>query len=273
LGKLSLIEPPLADPDNRIARQQGVFVTDFHPRDFQHVLGSPMLFRQIPGEVFEDRAANIYLSHLLNDQSPLAKFSKEVRTAFQAENPDSVESGPPLPGVENVTLPDLGIIGANGGALQAVLTDGQGYLDRLRSFVEEYADQGSITETLAQLLDEYFSMSRIRADIGQKAEEHVRPFHDAIAKLAALAQVEQASLWSVAEPYLTGTLRMHASKLSAPGWEPDTGVNHLAASVVLYLAAWEQLQFVDGDTVRDTAETAMNHLMTRRIAKILGRPV
>lgn len=36
LGKLRTVEPALADPDNRIAREQGVFVTDFHPRDFQH---------------------------------------------------------------------------------------------------------------------------------------------------------------------------------------------------------------------------------------------
>jgi hypothetical protein len=271
LGKLRLIEPPLADGDNRIARQQGVFVTDFHPRDFQHALSSPMLFRQVPGEVFEDPLANIHRTHLLQDDTPLATFAEEVRTAFERKNHETVESALPLSGVENVVLPDMGIIGANGGALQAVLTDGHGFLSRLRSFVQEFNDEEYITGSLAEVLDEYFALARIRADVGQNAGENVHPFHEAIAKLAALAQVEETLLWSVAKPHLTSELGRDASISSLPVWEPSTIVERLAASIALYLAAWERLQFIDGDAIRDTAERAMDHLITRRITKIFGR--
>jgi hypothetical protein len=173
--------------------------------------------------------------------------------------------------VENVVLPDMGIIGANGGALQAVLTDGQGFLDRLRSFVEEFNDEEYITGSLAELLGEYFALARIRADVGQKGE-NVRPFHEAIAKLAALAQVEETLLWSVAKPHVTSELGRDASISSLPVWEPSTGVERLAASIALYLVAWERLQFIDGHAIRETAERAMHHLITRRITKIFGRP-
>ena len=269
-GKLRLIEPVLADLDNRIARQQGVFVTDFHPRDFQHALSSPLLFRQIRGEVFEDKAANIYATYLLHDDTPLAKFAKEKREEFESANPEMFSSDPPLPAVENMALPDMGIIGANGGALQAVLTDGRGFFNRLQSFVEEFAEEEYITSSITDVLVEYFAMARIRADVGQNAKENIQPFPTALARLAGLSQVEERLLWSVAKPHLISDLRQDVPTESPPTWEPDTDVEHLAASIILYLAAWERLQFIDGMAIRETAEQAMGHLGTHRIKKMLG---
>lgn len=55
--RLGVVAPGLPDEDNRIARQQGLFVAGFHPRDLGHVTIDRIYFRQIPGETFEDPAA------------------------------------------------------------------------------------------------------------------------------------------------------------------------------------------------------------------------
>ena len=270
-GTLRTIEPALADRDNRIARQEGVFVTDFHPRDFQHVLGSPILFKQLPGEVFEDARANVTAGYLLGDDTPLARFAADVRKAFDAD-PSLHGRTRTLPAVHDVVLPDAGILGSNGGALQAVLTDGQAFVKRLRVFIDELDDSQHITSSLASVLGEYFALSRIRADVGQSAEDPIRPFAEAVAHLARLSGIEEARLWSFAKAQLPIELRPRLVGEPPPKSSPgDDAFERLTASVVIYLAAWERLQFVDGESARRTVEAAMGLLVTRRLQKILRR--
>ena len=48
LGSLKVIEPQLPNDDNRIGRQQGVFVAGYNPRDAAAVTIDRIYFRQQP---------------------------------------------------------------------------------------------------------------------------------------------------------------------------------------------------------------------------------
>ena len=74
LGSLKVIEPQLPNDDNRIGRQQGVFVAGYNPRDAAAVTIDRIYFRQQPGIIFEDPRAGVTRLDLMPEAAP-ARFS------------------------------------------------------------------------------------------------------------------------------------------------------------------------------------------------------
>ena len=159
---------------------------------------SALLFRQIRGEVFEDKAGNILCSLIsYTDDTPLVKFAKGkalnnykapiLRCSAQTHHYQRWRTW-------RFQIWGL-LVQTEGGALQAVLMDGRGFFPiDCKVLSKEFAEEEYITSSITHVLVEYFAMARIRADVGQNAKENIQPFPTALARLAGLSQVEERLL-------------------------------------------------------------------------------
>ncbi len=254
-GRARFVRPRLAEQDNRIARQEGLFITGFQPRDLQGVTLGSHFFWQEPGEVFEDPACNVTESYLLPDSSPTALLAKQVRASLTGGSSTLTR---PLAGA---TFSHPALFGSTGFELKAALTDGRVFLQNLDSHISRLRDSEHIRSTLSQLFVDYFQLSQLRADLGQvpqARQQAVDPFGIAVDELARLSGIDPSALLVAALRHLPEWLR------AARGWQttataappPSNDAERIALASSVFLASWELLQFVDGDTARNTAVAA-----------------
>lgn len=78
LGRLTTIEPVLPDPENRIARQKGLFVDGFDSRDLQRLSLSVLHFRQQAGEAFQNPRLGIPRGLLLTPDAKLQQLADSI---------------------------------------------------------------------------------------------------------------------------------------------------------------------------------------------------
>ena len=126
VGKINVVEPDIPDEDNRIRRQQGLFVSGFQPRDLQNVAIDRIHFRQLPGEVFEDACAKIEEKHLLPDRTAVTALTRQIRVGYEKR-----ARVPIAPLIGSARLPEDGIIGSAGSLLSSQLEIGRRFFETL----------------------------------------------------------------------------------------------------------------------------------------------
>lgn len=259
VGRTSYLRPRLAAEDNRIARQQGLFVAGFQPRDLHGATLTSLHFWQEPGEVFEDPAANVTASYLLPDDSPLARLAKSVKEQLPPEDARSLTRG-----LGATILPEPGIFGSKGFALQAAITDSRVFFKSLEQHVSRLNDADYVRRTLGSMFDDYFRLSRIRADLGGVSPgQHAAmdPYRHAVSQLARLSGTDSAQLESATREAIPKPLRGFRD------WPTDVAAllpahsgERIALACSVYLASWELLQHVNGEQARDVATKARSIL-------------
>lgn len=259
VGHARFLRPRLADADNRIARQHGLFVAGFQPRDLHGVTLTSFHFWQEPGEVFEDAAANVTADYLLPDDSPLAHLAESVKRQWPAEGHITL-----TPGLGTPLLPEPGIFGANGFGLQAAITDSRVFFRNLEAHLSRLADAAYIRESLAAVFDDYFRLSRIRADLGGATRvQHagMDPYTHALSELSRLSGMDAPRLESATRAAIPAPIQAFRTwRDNAAALEPVRDAERIALACSLYLASWEILQWVNGDGARDVAGLARDTL-------------
>ena len=108
-GAVQIIEPRLPDPENRIARQQGVFVAGYDTRNLQQVSIDRIRFYQRPGEIFDDPHDGITGEVLYTPDSRIAELADEIKARVQARPPRRLVAN-----LAEAHLPSNPIIGSSG---------------------------------------------------------------------------------------------------------------------------------------------------------------
>lgn len=250
VGTLQLIEPQLPDEDDRIARQQGLFVAGFHPRDLGHVAIDRIYFHQIPGETFEDPAAGITEARLLPDSSPVAKLAGEVKERFKSKGAPKVHS---LLGATR--LPEDALIGSRGALLYAQVHDARQFFAQLRQFVSNRPERADLLAQLEKVFADYFQQSQVLALIGElptadEKQPALDPLYEAVSRLAELCGISKGELWNSIQPQLMPGSGDLDQVFTDEGSVPAADGERIALACALYLVSWEHLQHVNGELAR-----------------------
>lgn len=256
VGTLRLIEPRLPDEDNRIGRQQGLFVAGFHPRDLEHVTIDRIYFRQLPGEIFEDPVAGITEAHLLPDASPLARLADEVRKRVTSHGITKVH---PLLGATR--LPEDSLIGSQGAHLYAQVRSAREFFDALRQFDSSRPGRADLLVQLEKVFSDYFQQSQALALVAElptdnKKQRALNPLYEAVSRLAELCGTSEHDLWkSVQALREPGSANLHQVLLGEVP-VPAADGERIAFACSLFLVSWEHLQHVNGELARSLANLA-----------------
>jgi hypothetical protein len=260
-GKLRTIEPELPDAENRIARQQGLFMEGFASRDLQRLAVGVLYFRQQRGEAFEDPYLGITRERLLAPDAKLQKLA------------DSIASCPPRLSVHlaGVRLPDDDLLGALGLKLSGNLHWGQGVLDRLAAEAERV--EPGLWNRLRDIVARHFNEARIAArtnEVGVPGKMDMRRGYggiDYILDDVNAALEELANLVDLRHDTLTRLLRehrplhsggarpgtSHPAEIDLPGATPK---ERLALAASLFLVGLEHMRVVRGDAARQFLQYA-----------------
>ena len=256
LGSLKVIEPQLPNDDNRIGRQQGVFVAGYNPRAAAAVTIDRIYFRQQPGIMFEDPRAGVTRLHLMPEDAPVSKLSDEFKKAWQRRP----GAGPIL---GSVRLDESSILGSSVPELYWQLREGQKLLGEVLERARQ-ADPPS-AERLGGIVREYFNGARIQADVTRAphaVEEGAAldPLYDAVAALETLAGLSAGAIWSRIQAHVRSrTGRGFLDVEPAPEWPLNA---QLALGCALFLGGWEHLRKVDCGRARDLVQTAQVRIAT-----------
>jgi hypothetical protein len=250
-GNLRTIEPELPDSENRIARQQGLFLEGFASRDLQRLSVGVLYFRQQRGEAFEDPYLGITRGQLLAPDTKLQQLA------------DSIVSGPPKLSVHllGVRLPEDDLLGALGLKLSDNLNWGQDVLDRLATEAERV--EPGLWNRLRDIVARHFDEARIAAltaEVGVSGKIATRCGDggiDFVLDEVSAALEELADLAGLESDALTRLLWEHRPLLSA-GAPPDTmslaevelpdatPKGQLVLAAGLFLVGLEHLRVVHG---------------------------
>jgi hypothetical protein len=249
-GQLRTIEPALPDPENRIARQKGVFIDGFDSRDLQRLAVGVLYFRQQPGEAFEDVRLGVTREHLLSPDAKLERLAKEIT----AKPPQFSRS------LATVRLPADDIFGALGIMLSTNLYKAQNFLDCL-AFEAERVEAG-LWPAIEEILHRHFGEARIAArtaDVSAPAQLALTsiPYGIKTVMDEVNATLEElALLVKLDKDLLRTTLRRHRPVLrpiSMREWDkvPEllpnaTTSQQIALTVGLFLVGLEYLRTVRG---------------------------
>jgi hypothetical protein len=258
LGRLRVIEPSIPESDNRIARQQGVFLGGYQVRDLQNASIDRIHFRQKPGEVFEDPSLNITKEYLLPDRSPIAQIAAKMKE--QSKTPTFYPTIHPLIGATHV--PETSLIGSRGLHLFAQVREAGSFFARLRDHVEQL-DNKDLAEELGYIFKSYFQESHALADVGDLPTDNddqrpLDPFENAISQLARSCRMDDKKLWDGIEELLPREVDYQAAS-KAQEWrplEPSRDNERIALACALYLAGWEHLKQVGGQFARGVTAKA-----------------
>jgi len=256
-GMIRFVAPHLPDAENRIARQQGIFVAGYQTRDLQGVAIDRIYFRQAPGEVFEDPTDHISEAYLLPDDSRMAQLAVQVKERFRARKRRKL-----LPELGATRLPENSLLGSDGSMLYAQVRDAKAFFDSLHAQAQ-VPDRERFLEQLGKVFSEYFRNSRSCADVGEvPTGDDSRPALDPLAMavdaLATLTGADKDQLWEAVEPQLpqrtrawnTDQARRRQARM------PINPRERIALACAFYLAGWEHLQYVKGAAARTLAHEA-----------------
>lgn len=130
-GQWKIIEPALAEADNRIGRQLGAFLEGANVRHVSDTMLDRIVFRQRPGDVFEDPLAGVTEAALLPDDSRLAALADDVKRRF-----DAGERAPIHPAMAGVVLPTPSVIGVQHAGLDAQVDEAADFFSLLGEVAE-----------------------------------------------------------------------------------------------------------------------------------------
>lgn len=264
LGSIAAIAPVLPDVENRIARQQGIFIAGFESRDLQRAASGVLYFRQRAGEAFEDARLGITRSRLLPPDSRLQRLADAA-----AASPTRYS-----PSLTAARIPSSDLFGALGLQLNVTVSHSQEFLDALA--VAAQAVEPGFWHSLRSILDRFFQETHIRArtnEVGVPATlattgewqgiEHVLDAVDvALEELAGLADLERdafrALLWKY-RPVLRLSFTAEHDVRKGPPAPPVPGAKvSLALAAGLFIVGLEYVQTVHGEMTREYTRWALS---------------
>jgi hypothetical protein len=257
IGSLHVVEPNLPDADDRIRRQQGVFIAGYRARDFQAVSIDRIYFKQQPGVIFEDPKAGVTRARLLPENTALSTIAEEVKKKFPLV--------PILPNalLRRTTISDTSVIGSAGAHLYWHLRFGQQFLRQVRQQAQQTG-----TEPLAQALEaavsQYFAMAHVEAGISEVPDHEsegllLEPIRKAITALEAAAGLAEDDLWRLLVKQLPKGFESGGSiHVDVPENWPASG--RIALSCAMFCMAWEHLRQVPGLRAQELVQSATMHL-------------
>lgn len=258
IGELEVVEPDIPSEDDRIRRQQGIFIGGFQVHDLSGFTVDRILFWQQPGVVFEDPRNGVDELTLLPDRTPLSELAAEVRRLCDSA---SIERS-----IGTVELPEPGIVGSRGSLLRSQVRDSADFLSALADVLG--ADgQFKDTECVARILRRYLRDIRDERYTGLIPRDgSTKPADDAffvaVSSLAEWAEMNKRELWDYAYSQLAGAPSMydfgHPEGAAIPCLPSKRA--RIALAVALYLAGWEHLRHVDGKRARRLAAEAQHVL-------------
>lgn len=240
IGDTRVVQPELSSKDDRIRRQQGLFLSGGGPRDLMSITIDRLYFRQQPDEVFQDPSIDVTEAYLFPEGSELSALAERVKANLAARRPGRRSS------LAGCAVPRAGLIGAHGAHLFRQFNEADRFFDAVRRKL----DPESQAEIAAAFRD-YFTLSAARAETGtalgpsNEADRTaaIDPLRTAVDQIATLCGVEP-------RPLLTAVSRElgELDRRSMPGLVPSQGDpgHDLALGLALYLASWEKLQNVRG---------------------------
>jgi hypothetical protein len=254
LGTLHIIEPNIADKENRIARQQGVFLAGYQVRDLQNMAIDRFYFRQQPGVVFEDEAAQITEKFLLSDQSEVYRLANDLKKRFE----DGKAGKPQIhPLVAAALIPEMSIIGSIGEQLFAQMRDAKVFFRELGEHIALMPEHTTLLDTLSDIFSDYFRSSMALAAVGElpvttSKREFLDPFGDAVTRLATISNVEKEFLWKRVKEYIPNDLLSspHQNIFQDLQSKSITVMERIVIACTFYLAGWERLKHIEGNTAR-----------------------
>jgi len=247
-GDWRVIEPHLADADNRIARQRGAFLQGANVRHLSGVLGGRILFEQQPGEVFENPAAGVTRAFLLPADSALHELAEEVRRRFKAG-----ERAPIAPALARVSVPAASLVGVREAALDVQIDEAADFFALLRR-VAALDDCAPLVSGMVGAIQEYFRDTRMMADLGtlsatEKEQKERFPIDRAVSRLCEHSGASPAELGKVLAELIP-------NKDDDWSWKaPDVPgerqlIDWLVLACGMYLIGWEHLTCVNGAKAR-----------------------
>lgn len=258
IGELEMVEPDIPSKDDRIRRQQGIFIGGFQVHDLSGFEVDRILFWQRPGVMFEDPRNGVDQQTLLPDRTPLTDLA---RRGLESCESTSLES---CLGV--VELPQPGVIGSQGSLLRS----------QIRSAVDFFSGITDVltgcglyeeTENIVSILRSYLHDIRDEKYVGSIPKDGStkaipKALFMAVASLAEWSQTNEGALWGFVNGHLNGAPSEydygHPVSSEMP---PISSVrDRIVVAVVLYLAGWEHLRHVDGKRARGLAAEA-RHLL------------
>jgi hypothetical protein len=239
----------LPDPENRIARQHGVFVAGYDTRNLQEVSIDRIRFYQRPGEVFEDPSYGITRDVLYTPDSRLLDLAEKIKADVRPKRL--------LPDIAAARLPGNPIIGCQGVALFAQIRAADDFFAALRQ-----ATTPEMLSQISRIFDAYFTGARAHADVNETIdptsnEPTTIPLAVAATALAELTGTDESSLWATAYRELAPDLVVSLTGTPrGPTLVPGTDAERLALACALFLTAWQHLQHVHGATGRRLVQQA-----------------
>ncbi len=258
-GDLRVLTPKLPQQENRIGRQQGVFVENCDPRHLKDARMHVYYFLQQPGVVFEDPRAGIDKKTLLPDDTDLTQLAHIITERFSS--PDAIAIDPTL---VSVVMSHPTIIGSMGSLLNVQVHDGGRLLEQVGARLQELGGQELVAE-IREILIDYFEACRMHARLGEEAPawKNEEPF-GGIFLSAALGQATlRLARWaSVNETAFANTLVNELEGASGlpfaegyprkePVLEPKNLRERIALACGYYLSGWEHLRYVGGFRARN----------------------
>jgi hypothetical protein len=256
-GNLDIIEPDIPDEDNRIKRQEGVFISDFSTADLNGVAIDKKFFVQQKGEVFRDDIFGVSEKKLLPDKTLVSEQAKKIKNSHKPKKTYSL--------LGNTKLYKPSIVGSNGALLYAYIKDSDEYFNTLNKYVEKNLSEND-RSFIQGLFIGYFTDVRKASDVGDLASpepevEATRPIAQVVEKLSNWAGCEEPSLWQVVRDEMAegfSEFRRHSEYLRQDKLEPKSYKERVALICIYYFVAWEYIVNVDGIRGKDLISESIN---------------
>lgn len=258
IGELEVVEPDIPSEDDRIRRQQGIFIGGFQVHDLSGFAVDRILFWQQPGLVFEDPRNGVDEQALLPDRTPLSDLALRVRQSCESRSRER--------GLGIVELPEPGVIGSRGSLLLAQISEAT---DFFSGIADALAGSGLYEETehVASILRRYLQDIRDEKYVGPLPRDGSTKATDnalfgAVASLAEWSQTNERTLWKFTYGQLSGgpSEYDYGRPESPPMPRLSSDRGRIAVAVALYLAGWEHLRYVNGTRARRLAAEAQRLL-------------
>jgi hypothetical protein len=261
-GDWRVIQPVLADEDNRIGRQRGAFLQGANVRHLSGVLNR-ILFEQRAGEVFENPPLGVTRAILLPDKSDLQEVAEDVRKRFTAGERAATDRA-----FGRTAFPSASLAGVRNAAFEVQVDEAAAFFELLRGIAATY-DCAALVKDLVATIQQYFADVRTIAELHGGESINSSPFERALAHLCER----------------TGSPLIEVSKVLeglTPKWDdewmwrvPDEAmggverrmIDWLTLACALYLVSWENITSVNGARARAFAQKArelLHHLRSQK---------
>lgn len=252
VGALSVIAPDIPQEDDRIRRQQGVFVGGYRPHDLQSITIDRIYFRQMPEMAFEDPREGITGAALLPDKTPLSALAALVKNRRRQAEGQTFMMGKTL-------LNDMSIIGTADSRLYWHLRFGQEFLERLSENVSKTFPSGSKVDDLSTIIMRYFTLARIAVDVGtipdsELVGQAILPLPNAVSALETWAALPNNAIWKIVGKYAPPYAPVRFGTAARPNdW---SSIAYQALSCAVFLTGWEHLRTANGTSAHSLIQTA-----------------